>query len=93
MSDTLPEGYELAEVSAAKNVVLDLLEDADWPEDFDRIGLADSIVTNLIKAGVLIPEWIVDPFTKQPAQGYIPTSSQMEAWEGRMVTPVRITGR
>lgn len=88
------EHMELAEVSAAKNIALAALEDADLPEDTDRIGLADKIVSDLMAAGVLIPEWIPDPFdSNRPAQGYYPTASQVEAWEGRAVTPSRVTGR
>lgn len=52
--DVVPEGYELAEISDAKNAVLDLLH-ADQnidPEEVDLIGLSDSIVEELLKMGV-----------------------------------------
>lgn len=60
--DEIPEGYEYAEVSAAKNIALAVLEEADLPEDADRIGIADKIVTDLIAAGVSIPQSLPDPF-------------------------------
>jgi hypothetical protein len=92
--NNMPEAFELAEVSAAKNIALARLEEADMPEETDRIEIADRIVNDLIKAGVLIPGWIGDPFDNhRPAQGYHPTASQMEKWEGRKVTPSRVTGR
>lgn len=52
--ETVPEGYELAEVSDAKNLVLDLLhgnQNID-PEEVDLIGLSDEIVEQLIASGV-----------------------------------------
>ena len=85
---------EMSEVSAAKNLVLAVLGDFDLPEDFDGIQAADRIITNLLAGGVLIPEWMPDPVGGgRPAQGYHPTASQMEAWQGRAVTPRRVTGR
>jgi coenzyme F420-reducing hydrogenase alpha subunit len=57
----------LAEVSAAKNIAYDALERfADEKMDvessgFDPIELADSIVEDLLKAGVVFPESLVDP--------------------------------
>lgn len=63
MTDTeIPEGYEYAEVSAAKNIALAVLEEADLPEEADRIGIADKIVSDLMAAGVSIPEGLPDPF-------------------------------
>ena len=62
-----PEGLEFAEVSAAKNIAYDALERfADEKMDvessgFDPIELADSIVEDLLKAGVVFPEGLVDP--------------------------------
>lgn len=71
----IPEGYEPAENSAAKNHAMDALEaelerqgidpypDLDDGEDggIDLINLADAVVESLIKAGVTIPENITDP--------------------------------
>lgn len=93
MSET--ENYELAEISAAKDQVHTVLELhlAD-PENEDLIGVADKIVDTLVGLGVKIPEWMPQPFNRDlPAQGYYPTSSQMEAWNGKPVTPKRVTGR
>lgn len=62
-----PEGLEFAEVSAAKNIAYDALERfADEKMDvessgFDPIELANSIVEDLLKAGVVFPESLVDP--------------------------------
>ena len=61
------DGHLLAEVSAAKNIAYDALERfADEKMDvelsgFDPIELADSIVEDLLKAGVVFPESLVDP--------------------------------
>lgn len=85
---------ELSEVSAAKDTVLAVLGDHLDSEAHDLIAIADAAVEALLKGGVLIPEWMPKPFGgDKPAQGYYPTSSQVEAWEGRKVTPVRVTGR
>lgn len=97
-AEAVPEGFEPAEVSTAKDIVMIELEDVvaeanGLAGDYSAITLADIIVEKLRKAGVLIPEWIPDPLTGKPAQGYYPTSSQVEAWEGRKVTPRRATGR
>lgn len=87
-------GMEAAEVSAAKDAVLTVLGDHFDSEEHDLLGIADAAVEALLKGGVLIPEWMPMPFEEnRPAQGYYPTASQMEAWEGRKVTPVRVTGR
>lgn len=79
---------ERSEVSAAKDTVLAVLGDHLDSEEHDLIGIADAAVKALTKGGVLIPEWMPMPFGGgKPAQGYYPTASQMEAWEGRKVTP------
>ena len=51
----IPEGYEPAEVSAAKNAVLELLyahEDELLEEDADLIGISDEIVEALLASGL-----------------------------------------
>lgn len=68
----IPEGYEPAEHSHAKNHAMDALEAelekqgvevyADDDEGgVDLIGLADAVVEALIRAGVTIPEDISNP--------------------------------
>ena len=54
----IPEGYEPAEVSAAKDVVLDSLYvlGVDEFESIDLIRVADRVVEDLLKFGVEIPE-------------------------------------
>ena len=90
--------YENAEVSAAKDMVMveleDVVEEANNAPgaNYDAITLADKIIDKLTAAGVLIPEWM-PMLNGKPAQGYYPTASQVEAWEGRAVTPKRVTGR
>lgn len=85
---------ELAEVSAAKNAVWNVLDDYLDHDEHDVIEIADRVVEDLVKRGVLIPEWFPDPHHEDaPAQGYYPTASQMEKWQGRAVTPARVTGR
>ncbi len=91
---------ELAEVSAAKSIVWEVLEqliDEESlidPYDGGTITIADRVVEELLKRGVLIPEWFPDPsIGDKPAQGYYPTATQLEQWEGRKVTPARVTGR
>ena len=65
----------LAEVSAAKNIAYDALERfADEKMDvessgFDPIELADSIVEDLLKAGVVFPEGLADPHAARPHAG------------------------
>ena len=70
--ESLPEGYEYAEVSAAKEAVTDLVSDCiyhwlwyagvEYPENVesengqDAITVADAIVERLIQGGVKIPE-------------------------------------
>ncbi|KQO98373.1 hypothetical protein [Leifsonia sp. Leaf264] len=66
-ADKLPEFYEPAEVSAAKNVIVDALEHINVA-DLDRIELADKVVGALLAAGIGIPEQIIDPYTGRPAQ-------------------------
>lgn len=69
MSETIPEGYEPAEVSSAKDVVMEVFHDKlghlafDERDDHgvDCIELADACVEALIKAGVTIPEDIEAP--------------------------------
>lgn len=65
MTNTIPEGFEPAEVSAAKDIVQDELDTAqvagDIHDEADIIRLADIIVTRLLKAGVTIPETIEQP--------------------------------
>jgi hypothetical protein len=85
---------ELAEVSAAKDLVMAELEDVVCEAGEDRysaIDLADTIVEKLMKAGVLIPEWMPKLLTGEPAQGYYPTVSQVEAWEGRTAMPALLS--
>lgn len=65
-----------------------VLQDHLNSEQHDLIGISDEVVTALLKGGVLIPEWMPMPFDGgKPAQGYYPTASRMEKWEGRKVTP------
>jgi hypothetical protein len=62
-SGPIPEGYELASTTAAKNIVLVELEelDPDYAAETDHIDMADRIVEALLKAGVKIPDNIADP--------------------------------
>ncbi|MDQ1053185.1 hypothetical protein QE394_001113 [Arthrobacter sp. SORGH_AS 212] len=68
----IPEGYEPAENSAAKNHAMDALEAElekqgvevytdDDEGGIDLIDLADAVVEALLSAGVTIPEGISDP--------------------------------
>lgn len=66
----IPEGYEPAEVSHAKNHAHDAIEKAlegcgvdPYPETggLDLIHLADAVVEGLLEAGVQIPEGISNP--------------------------------
>lgn len=85
---------EYAEVSAAKNAVWNVLDDYLDPDEYNLIVIADRVVNDLTRRGVLIPDWFPDPHNgNKPAQGYHPTSSQVEKWQGRAVSPVRVTGR
>jgi hypothetical protein len=82
---------ELAEISAAKDTVYTVLEQYLDCEEHDLIGIADRAVEALLKGGVRVPPWMPQPFNEnRPAQGEYPTSSQMEAWNGRAVTPTRV---
>lgn len=82
---------EPAEISAAKDTVYTVLEQYLDCEEHDLIGIADRAVEALLKGGVLVPPWMPQPFNEnRPAQGEYPTSSQMEAWNGRAVTPTRV---
>jgi hypothetical protein len=63
----IPEGYELASHSAAKDIVLadletlyDFVDEED--ERLDLIELADTIVESLLKVGVTIPDGLESPF-------------------------------
>lgn len=79
---------ERSEVSAAKDTAMVVLQDHLDGDEHDLIGIADAVVEALLKSGVLIPEWMPKPTDGgKPAQGYYPTASQMEKWEGRKVTP------
>jgi hypothetical protein len=74
----------------------DVVEDANYPggERWSAVTLADTIIEKLLRAGVLIPEWMPMPLQgNKPAQGYYPTASQVEKWQGRAVVPRRVTGR
>lgn len=62
----IPDGYEPASHSAAKNIVMCDLESLynivdEETSGLDVIGLADTIVESLLEAGVTIPEDIKDP--------------------------------
>lgn len=62
----VPEGFELAEVSAAKNIVYDAvyseLDNQGFDmEDLDLIDVAESVVEELLEAGIFIPASIKDP--------------------------------
>lgn len=68
----IPEGYEPAENSNAKDHVLATLEvqfdkqgidlgDGDSDDDPDLIGMADAVVEALLAAGVIIPEDLPRP--------------------------------
>lgn len=68
MADGIPEGYESAEVSAAKNIAWDVLDSAGVADEtYDLIEIADTLIERLVDAGVTIPETIVNPFTGKPA--------------------------
>lgn len=70
--EEIPEGYEYAEVSDAKDVVMDIVQDCiehwlwyggvEYPDDDqnhlgnDAISVADKIVEELMKRGAVIPE-------------------------------------
>lgn len=67
----IPAGYEPAENSAAKDIVLDALERSLTAQDRDPydeeyeielISLADDVVEALLKVGVVIPEDLKSPF-------------------------------
>ena len=93
-ANEIPEGFELAEVSAAKNAVWSVLDGYLDHDEHDSIEISERIIEDLMKRGVLVPEWFPDPHREDtPAQGYYPTASQMEAWEGRKITATRVTGR
>ena len=84
----MSKGMELAEISAAKNAVWSVLDDFEFEGDVDLISASGRIVDDLIRRGVLVPEWIADPGnSERPAQGYYPTSSHVQHWNGRRVTP------
>lgn len=75
----LPEGYELAEISAAKDHVMDQLErelerqgidpydDEDNPNGPELISLAHAVVERLLREGVTIPDTMCD-LNGEPAQ-------------------------
>lgn len=68
----IPEGYELAEVSAAKDHALDALQreldqQGIGSYDIELISLADAVVERLIKEGVVIPDTMCD-LNGEPAQ-------------------------
>lgn len=87
------ERTEMAEVSAAKDQVADVLDDYLEDTEHDTIEIADRVVEALLRHGVLVPEWMPQLLNGKPAQGYYPTASQVEAWEGRRVTPRRVHAR
>ena len=69
----IPEGYELAEHSAAKDIAMESLEASltkqgrdpyDDDYEIELIGLADDVVEALIKAGITIPEGLKSPFDR-----------------------------
>lgn len=71
MTTEIPEGYELAEHGAAKDIVLDALEAAltkqghdpyDDENPIELIGPADAVVEALLAVGVTIPENLKSPF-------------------------------
>jgi hypothetical protein len=75
--DLVNDDYELAEISAAKNIAYNSLgralersgidaESEDSPVDL--VNLAHEVVDSLVAAGVSIPEQIIDPFSGMPAQ-------------------------
>lgn len=79
---TMPK-MELAEVSAAKDVVMDALSDHLDDGAHDLIGLAEAVVEALLRHDVLIPEWMPQIFLGgHPAQGYTPTNETVEVWRG-----------
>lgn len=67
----IPEGYEIAEHSAAKDIAMAAL-DASLTnqghdphldgQEIELISLADDVVKALIKAGITIPEGLKSPF-------------------------------
>ena len=66
--DSVEDGYDTAQETAAKHVVLDAitrhLEHGDGTTaavDADLEGLADTVVEALMAAGIAIPDRIVDP--------------------------------
>jgi hypothetical protein len=76
------DGYELAEVSAAKNIAYNSIGrslersgiDAETDDSpVDLVHIAHEVVDALIAAGVSIPEQIIDPFSGMPAQD-VPTT-------------------
>lgn len=69
----IPEGYEPAENSAAKDIVLDALEISLTKqgrdpyvegEEIELISLADDVVEALLKAGIAVPETLKSPFSR-----------------------------
>lgn len=65
------EGYVPSENSAAKDIVMDVLDQSlseqgidpyDEDTDLDLIALADDVVEALLKAGVTVPEGLESPF-------------------------------
>lgn len=69
----IPEGYEPAENSAAKDIVLDALETSltkqgrdpyDEKYEIELISLADDVFEALLKAGITVPENLKSPFTR-----------------------------
>jgi len=69
----IPEGYEPAENSAAKDIAMDALERSLTKQGHDPyvdgdeielISLADDVVEALLKAGITVPENLKSPFTR-----------------------------
>lgn len=74
MSNEIPEGYEAAENSAAKDIAMQALEAELEKQDINTdpdeylngvelIALAEAVVEALLKAGVTIPEGLKSPYS------------------------------
>lgn len=62
MTEVIPADYEHSEVSAAKDIVVDVLERFFDAEDRELIGPSHAIVETLLLEGVTFPEGLVSPF-------------------------------
>jgi len=69
----IPDGYEPAENSAAKDIALDALDASltkqghdphEEGNEIELISLADDVVEALLKAGITVPESLKSPFAR-----------------------------